>query len=148
LTAFIISHFFSSFILIPFLTVSKMTGAASLKLSSRLKALIALPAARGAAIPAAPAAKTRELLDRIRSGGEKGGVGRDTWLSLTTAAIFTVNSPETLCQLFDYASEGQDVAQKVQVAAVSERVYPARLGTLAETETVQPELRPEQRAWA
>lgn len=97
-----------------------MSGAASkLKLSPRLKALIALPAARGAAIPAAPASKTRELLDRIRTGGEKGGIGRDTWLSLTTAAIFTVNSPETLCQLYDYAAEGQDTAQKVQVAAVS-----------------------------
>jgi hypothetical protein len=97
-----------------------MSGPASkLKLTPRLKALIALPAARGAAIPAAPVAKTRELLDRIRASGEKGGVGRDTWLSLTTAAIFTVNSPETLCQLFDYAAEGRDVADRVEVAAVS-----------------------------
>lgn len=97
-----------------------MTGAASkLKLSPRLKALINLPAARGAALPAPPPAKTRALLDSIRTTGEKGGVGADTWVSLSTAAMFTVNSPETLCQLYDYATEGKPVEQKVQTAAVS-----------------------------
>lgn len=97
-----------------------MAGPASkLKLSPRLKALIALPSARGSAIPAPPLAKTRAILDRIRTAGEAGGVGRDTWISLSTATLFTVNSPESICQLYDYATEGNELPSNILTAAVS-----------------------------
>lgn len=93
--------------------------AARLRLPPSLKALIALPSARGAALPAPPVARTHAILDRIRTQGERGGIGRDTWISLSTATLFTVNSPDSICQLYDYATDGNELAGKIDAAAVS-----------------------------
>lgn len=95
-----------------------MSAAAKLKLSPALKQLIALPSAKGAALPAPPPAAFKQVFDNIRHKGERGGVGRETWLTLGTAALFTVNSPDAVCQLFNYASEGADTKGKVDVASV------------------------------
>lgn len=94
-------------------------AASALKLSPSLKALIALPAAHGAPTPCPSRATTYALFDRVRKGGEAGGVGRETWLSLGTAALFTINSPDAVCELFNYATQGQAVKDKVHAAAVS-----------------------------
>lgn len=92
--------------------------ASALKLSPALKALIKLPAARGSPIPAPAAPVLKSLFDRVRSGGEKGGVGRDTWLSMNTSALFAINSPDALCSLYEYATNGDDTKGRVQAAAV------------------------------
>lgn len=104
----------------PLLLISPVTmsAAAKLKLSPALKQLIALPSAKGAALPSPPPAAFKSLFDNIRHKGERGGIGRETWLTLGTAALFTVNSPDAVCQLFNYASEGNDTKGKVDVASV------------------------------
>ncbi|GMK57186.1 hypothetical protein CspeluHIS016_0400200 [Cutaneotrichosporon spelunceum] len=77
--------------------------AAALKLSPALKALIKAPGARGAPTPAPPAPVLRSLFERVRARGEAGGVGRETWLSMGTSALFAINSPDAVCALYDYA---------------------------------------------
>ena len=61
---------------------------------------------------------TSSLFDKIRSEGEAGGVGRETWLTLTGAAMVTVNCPDGVCELFDYAKP-DGVEDQVMTAAVS-----------------------------
>lgn len=92
--------------------------ASALKLSPALKALIKLPAARGSPVPAPAAPVLKSLFDKVRKTGEAGGVGRDTWLTMNTGALFAINSPDALCQLFDYATTEDDTKGKVQAAAV------------------------------
>lgn len=91
--------------------------ASALKLSPALKQLIKLPAARGAPTPAPAAPVLQGLFDRVRQRGEAGGIGRDTWLSMNTSALFAINSPDALCALFDYATTA-DTTDRVQAAAV------------------------------
>ncbi|KLT44162.1 hypothetical protein CC85DRAFT_283951 [Cutaneotrichosporon oleaginosum] len=92
--------------------------ASALKLSPALKALIKLPAARGSPTPAPALPVLRGLFDRVRSRGEAGGIGRDTWLSMNTSALFAINSPDALCALYDYAVASDNVRGRVQAAAV------------------------------
>lgn len=92
--------------------------AAALKLSPALKQLIKLPAARGAPVPAPPPSQLTALFDRVRERGEKGGIGRDTWLAMNTSALFAINSPDAVCGLYDYATRDQEVRDRIQAAAV------------------------------
>ncbi len=93
-------------------------AAASVKLSPTLKALIAAPHALGSAIPAPSKAVSKALFDKIRSGGH--GVGDETWLCVSTAALVTVNSPAAVCELFSYAAEqANDVNGQIRAASVS-----------------------------
>jgi hypothetical protein len=95
-------------------------SAASVKLSSAVKALIAAPHALGSAIPAPAKAVSTALFDKIRSRGESKGVGQETWLCLSTAALVTANSPAAVCDLYTYAAEkGNNPEKQVQAAAVS-----------------------------
>jgi hypothetical protein len=94
-------------------------AASAVKLSPALKALIAAPHAMGSAIPAPSRAVITSLFDGIRSRGESGGVGSESWLTLSSAALVTVNSPETVCELFSYAANRKgDVQDQVQAAGV------------------------------
>ncbi|GAA6000540.1 uncharacterized protein JCM10292_000474 [Rhodotorula paludigena] len=84
---------------------------ASIRLSSALKALIAAPHAQGNAVPAPSLASTTKLFEGLRSSAEQNGLGEATWLTLGSAALVTLNSPETLCQLYSFAAsklDGQD----------------------------------------
>jgi hypothetical protein len=96
-------------------------SAASVKLSPAIKALIALPSARGRSIPSPRPDLLHGLFRRVVGKGEKGGVGRDTWLTLCTAGVMTVNSPESLVGLYEFASErvGGAVEERARNAAVS-----------------------------
>ena len=97
-----------------------MAAAAAVKLSPALKSLIAAPHTFGSPLPSPGRRATTALFDNIRSEGEAGGVGRDSWLTLTGAALVTVNSPEGICELFDYAKERRGgVEDQVMAAAVS-----------------------------
>lgn len=95
--------------------------AASVKLSPAIKALIALPSARGRSIPAPRPDLLHGLFRRVVGKGEKWGVGREAWLTLCTAGVMTVNSPESLVGLYEFASErvGGGVEERARNAAVS-----------------------------
>jgi hypothetical protein len=94
-------------------------AASAVKLSPALKALIAAPHAMGSAIPAPSRPIITSLFDGIRSRGESGGVGSESWLTLSSAALVTVNSPETVCELFTYAANRKgDVQDQVHAAGV------------------------------
>lgn len=99
--------------------------AASLKLSPHLKALINAPHALPSAIssPGRPALKS--LFGKISSKGEKYGLDHQTWLTLSTAALVTVNSPESVNGLWDYAkSRGVDGGEAAAVGRRSTHRYP------------------------
>ncbi|WVF71039.1 hypothetical protein IAT40_005836 [Kwoniella sp. CBS 6097] len=96
-----------------------MSQAAAVKLSPAVKSLISAPHAFGSAVPKPAPEKVYALFEKIRRGGEKGGVGPETWLTLSTGSLVTVNSPATLCSLFDYAGSRNDGLQgKIAAAAV------------------------------
>ena len=96
------------------------SAAAAIKLSHALKSIIAAPHALGSPRASPGRSSTSLLFNKIRSEGEAGGVGRETWLTLTGAAMVTVNSPEGICELFDYAKP-DGIQDQVRTAAVSER---------------------------
>jgi len=99
---------------------AKTAAAASVRLSESIKALISAPQALGSAIPAPPKQAFRQLLNKISNTAENNGAGNDVWLTLSTGALVTVNSPASLCELYDYASEkkGKDVKEQIRIAAV------------------------------
>lgn len=86
------------------------------KLSPDLKALISDPAARGGDVPAPSPEITSALFARL---GAAPHVGQDTWLCLATAVLFTINSPETLCRLYDHVTQDSDLPTQITVASVS-----------------------------
>jgi hypothetical protein len=93
--------------------------AASLKLSPHLKALINSPHALPAPISSPGRAALKSLFDKITSKGEKYGVGHEAWLTLSTAALVTVNSPESIGGLWEYAkSKGVGGAEAASVSAL------------------------------
>lgn len=100
----------------------------SARLPTSLKALISSPSALGFPIPSPGRAILAPVFDRIRSRAERGGAGRSAWLTLGTAATVTVNSPESLCALYDHASGanvgvGGDKGEKgAEVAGVMREV--------------------------
>ena len=101
--------------------MSAKTAASSVRLSESLKALIAAPHAHGSAIPAPPRPAFHNLFNKISSTAEKNGARNDIWLTLSTGALVTVNSPASLCELYDYASEkqGKDLKEQIRIASVS-----------------------------
>ncbi|KAJ5811872.1 conserved mitochondrial protein [Penicillium riverlandense] len=85
------------------------------KLSQPLKALINSPHARPDTIPAPPQIKS--LYEKIARDASSKDIALSTWLSLTTAATMTMNSPESLLQLHGIVSR----------LNASESVYAAEL---------------------
>jgi hypothetical protein len=107
--------------------MSAKTAASSVRLSESLKALIAAPHALGSAIPAPPRPAFQGLFNKISSTAEKNGAKNDVWLTLSTGALVTVNSPASLCELYDFASEkrGKDLKEQIRIAAVSAKLVPS-----------------------
>lgn len=96
-------------------------SAVAVRLSPAVKALISAPHARGSALPCPDISRLTATLDTIRSKGESGGISVPSWLTLSTAALVTSNSPATLCQLYSYAvkrTDGEEVRKRVEAAAV------------------------------
>lgn len=98
---------------------------ASVKLSSALKALISAPHAQGAPLPPPAHAAVTRALERLASSAAAHGVAEATWLTLgvrissrslpsdtvadppsppQSAALVTLNSPATLCELYTFAT--------------------------------------------
>jgi hypothetical protein len=107
--------------------MSAKTAASSVRLSESLKALIAAPHALGSAILAPPRPAFQSLFNKISSTAEKNGAKNDVWLTLSTGALVTVNSPASLCELYDFASEkrGKDLKEQIRIAAVSAKLVPS-----------------------
>ncbi|KAG8408075.1 hypothetical protein J3459_018111 [Metarhizium acridum] len=83
------------------------------KLSNSLKALINVPFARPGPTPAP--AVMRDVLGSIASDAVQKKIGTRPWLAISTAATFTLNSPDSLPILHAIASSQRDQNQ-VQTA--------------------------------
>lgn len=101
--------------------INKM--ASSLKLSPHLKALINSPHSLPSPIASPGRAALNQLFDKITSKGEKYGIGHETWLTLSTAALVTVNSPESVGGLWEYArAKGVDGVEAASVSLVCSEI--------------------------
>ncbi|GAA5991662.1 hypothetical protein JCM10908_001082 [Rhodotorula pacifica] len=85
---------------------------ASVHLSSALKALIASPQAQGGVIPAPSKAAATALFEGLASSAQKHGLGTPAWLTLGSAALVTLNSPDTLCALYSFARARSEASER------------------------------------
>jgi hypothetical protein len=90
------------------------------KLSGPLKALINAPHARPG--PVAPSKRIAALFNSIARDAASKGVGLPAWLSISTAATMTMNSPESLLELHRIATATSDQSQKVSAAELMREV--------------------------
>ncbi|PBP16527.1 hypothetical protein BUE80_DR012779 [Diplocarpon rosae] len=91
------------------------------KLSPALKALIGAPFARPHPLPAS--SRIRSVYERLRREAAANDVGTPAWLTLSTAATITMNSPASLTELYHLATEGsQDLMQSVETAELMREV--------------------------
>ncbi|KAG9252444.1 uncharacterized protein F5Z01DRAFT_726775 [Emericellopsis atlantica] len=93
------------------------------KLAPSLKALINAPFARPD--PTAATARITEVYKAIASDAAKHKVGLQPWVTLSSAATFTLNSPESLAALHKVASESAPSSlanPKVQTAELIREV--------------------------
>ncbi|GAA5941527.1 Pxp2p [Sporobolomyces koalae] len=78
---------------------------ASVRLSPALKSLIKAPRAQPGPVPVPSATATLNLFDGLARSATANGLGPATWLTLSGAALVTLNSPATLCALYSYATK-------------------------------------------
>ncbi|BGP10034.1 hypothetical protein NBRC10512_004152 [Rhodotorula toruloides] len=90
---------------------------ASIKLSPALKALIAAPHAHGGPVAARSAADIQSTLHRLANSARENGVGKKAWLTLGSAALVTLNSPETLCALYRFVTKDASGDSRAETAA-------------------------------
>ncbi|KAJ5032225.1 uncharacterized protein L3040_008834 [Drepanopeziza brunnea f. sp. 'multigermtubi'] len=91
------------------------------KLSPSLKALINASGARPHPLPAPPG--IRAVYERLRREAAAKKVGSRAWLTLSTAATVTMNSPASLTILFHLATDhAQDQPQSVETAELMREV--------------------------
>ncbi|GAA5877134.1 hypothetical protein JCM1840_005666 [Sporobolomyces johnsonii] len=79
---------------------------ASVKLSSALKSLISAPHAQGGPVPLPSQAATTRLFEGLSRSAARNGLEPVTWLTLSSAAVTSLNSPATLCALYSFATKG------------------------------------------
>lgn len=101
--------------------MSSKLASSRAHLSDTLKALIKAPHALGGTVPAPPTQTFRSVLTRISDEAERHGAGNDVWLTLSTGALVTMNSPASICELYDFASDKKkgDLQEQVRIASVS-----------------------------
>ncbi|PBP22841.1 hypothetical protein BUE80_DR006237, partial [Diplocarpon rosae] len=91
------------------------------KLSPALKALIGAPFARPHTLPTS--SRIRSVYERLRREAAANDVGTPAWLTLSTAATITMNSPASLTELYHLATEGShDLTQSVETAELMREV--------------------------
>ncbi|KAK0120358.1 dolichyl-P-Man:Man(5)GlcNAc(2)-PP-dolichol alpha-1,3-mannosyltransferase [Cadophora gregata] len=91
------------------------------KLSSSLKALIGASFARPNTLPATP--RITSVYERLRQEASAKNVGTPAWLTLSTAATMTMNSPESLTELYNLATEkSKDKKKSVETAELMREV--------------------------
>nr|XP_001390246.2 hypothetical protein ANI_1_430034 [Aspergillus niger CBS 513.88] len=84
------------------------------KLSHQLKALINAPAARPNTVPAPP--NIQSIYRKIQQGAQSQNLSRSSWLALSTATTMTMNSPESLTELYQLASTSQSAKESLATA--------------------------------
>ncbi|KJZ77729.1 hypothetical protein HIM_02906 [Hirsutella minnesotensis 3608] len=90
------------------------------KLSSSLKVLINAPSARPG--PVAAPHGMQDVYERIASDAARKRIGMRPWLAISTAATFTLNSPDSLSILHSVASAGTSTAAAAQTAELMREV--------------------------
>ncbi|THY09484.1 hypothetical protein D6D01_09495 [Aureobasidium pullulans] len=83
------------------------------KLSPALKELINAPFARPGALPAPPGIKA--FYQNLAKDAKARGVGVPAWLSMATATTMTMNSPDSLSELYQAASPEGDAVQTAEL---------------------------------
>ncbi|KAK4056991.1 hypothetical protein OIO90_001891 [Microbotryomycetes sp. JL221] len=86
----------------------------STKLSPTLKTLVNSPKARGGPIPAPT--NVLSVFERVKSSASKRGLGKHAWLTLSAATLVTLNSPDSLCRLYSFASQGATIEDQLDTA--------------------------------
>ncbi|SCV71331.1 BQ2448_2919 [Microbotryum intermedium] len=89
-----------------------------IKLSQSLKATIGSTAARGAPLAAPSWASLDRLFAGLRSSAKEKGVGSNAWLTLSSATLVTLNSPDSLKHLYTFATKDATEDDQVGTAAV------------------------------
>ncbi|KAF7901904.1 uncharacterized protein EAF01_007202 [Botrytis porri] len=82
------------------------------KLSPSLKALISAPYARPGYAPAPR--NIRSVFQKIKEEASANSVGLPSWLTISTAATMTMNSPDSMLELFRVATKDKDLAHAVK----------------------------------
>ncbi|TEY33316.1 hypothetical protein BOTCAL_0680g00040 [Botryotinia calthae] len=82
------------------------------KLSPPLKALISAPYARPGYAPAPR--NIRSVFQKIEEEASANNVGLPSWLTISTAATMTMNSPDSMLELFRLATKDKDHAHAVK----------------------------------
>ncbi|KAF7948967.1 hypothetical protein EAE96_008145 [Botrytis aclada] len=82
------------------------------KLSPSLKALISAPYARPGYTPAPR--NIRSVFQKIEEEASANNVGLPSWLTISTAATMTMNSPDSMLELFRLATKDKDHAHAVK----------------------------------
>ncbi|KAF7948303.1 uncharacterized protein EAE97_003714 [Botrytis byssoidea] len=82
------------------------------KLSPSLKALISAPYARPGYAPAPR--NIRSVFQKIEEEASANNVGLLSWLTISTAATMTMNSPDSMIELFRLATKDKDHAHAVK----------------------------------
>ncbi|KAI4736381.1 hypothetical protein E4T50_13103 [Aureobasidium sp. EXF-12298] len=83
------------------------------KLSPALKQLINAPFARPGALPAPQGIKS--FYENLAKDAKERGVGVPAWLSMATATTMTMNSPDSLAELFHAASPEHDAVATAEL---------------------------------
>ncbi|PWY95004.1 hypothetical protein BO94DRAFT_530890 [Aspergillus sclerotioniger CBS 115572] len=84
------------------------------KLSHNLKALINAPAARPNTVPAPR--NIQSVYKNIQQSAQSQNLSQPSWLALSTATTMTMNSPESLSELFQLASTSQSPKESIATA--------------------------------
>ncbi|WWC64301.1 uncharacterized protein I303_106911 [Kwoniella dejecticola CBS 10117] len=117
-------------------------AAAQIKLSPSLKSLVNSPSSLPSPIPAPSIATTSKLFDSIRARAPS-ELSRNAWLTVGTAALLTVNSPEAICQLWDYAGRNKEdagVMREVGLKCISFNGIPRTINGLGALRSHLPEV--------
>lgn len=128
----------------------QFTAMASVHLSNSLKALIASPQAQGGVVPAPSKAAATALFEGLASSAQQHGLGAPAWLTLgvraecqkdhrprclltsehrrpdQSAALVTLNSPDTLCALYSFARDRCDANERATRSVEYAGVRPRR----------------------
>jgi hypothetical protein len=90
------------------------------KLSGPLKALINAPHVRPG--PVASSKQVAAVYNAIARDAASKGIGLPAWLALSTAATMTMNSPDSLLELYRIAAPSIDQSKKVYAAELMREV--------------------------
>ncbi|KAG9194501.1 alpha-1,3-mannosyltransferase [Alternaria panax] len=84
------------------------------KLSPTLKSLINAAHSRPGPVPAPP--QIQAVYKRVEQEATERKLGRPSWLSISTAATMTMNSPESMAALYNSASTSRPESEGVAIA--------------------------------